>query len=152
MQWFPWWNMKPTYLERFIWCLELDVTLAGWVPAADGQVVGQILIPRGFPINCCHFGLKKKKKNYICMLCIESSFCSFLISTLFSHFYTFHLSSLDILTPQILDPCYHVKVCLEKHLFLVIINISSLSSKKQASVCCVETQKLKLKKALISCL
>lgn len=63
-----------------------------------------------------------------------------------------HLSSLDILTPQILDPCYHVKVYLEKHLFLVIINISSLSSKKQASVCCVETQKLKLKKALISCL
>lgn len=60
-------------------------------------------------------------------------------------FYTLQLSSLDIFTPQMLDSYYHVKLYLEKHLFMVVINISSLGSMKQASVCCVEIQKLKLK-------
>lgn len=52
--------MKLSYLERLVWCLELDMALARWVPAADRQVVWQILVPCRFPINCCHFGLKKK--------------------------------------------------------------------------------------------
>lgn len=90
MQLLPWWNMKPTYLERFVWGLELDVTLAGRVPATDGQVVWQILIPSRFPINRCHFGLNK---SYIWMLCTYRKSGLYPLLTLYPHlpFYTFQL-------------------------------------------------------------
>ena len=39
--------------------LQLQVALAGGVPAAEGEVAGQVLGSHGLPTECCHLGLKK---------------------------------------------------------------------------------------------
>lgn len=112
MQLLPRWNMKPTYLERFIWCLELDVTLAGRVPATDGQVVWQILIPRWFPINRCHFGLNK---SYIWMLRTHGKLDSYSLLTLNPHLpsYTFQLFvSCYLYIATVLSPYWTLTVLL----------------------------------------
>lgn len=91
------------------------------------------------------WSLKKKKKSYIWMLHIESPFCSFLISIPFSHSIpsSFHL--LTSLLPKYWAPTTMLSCIWRSIFFMVVINISSLGSTKQASVCCVEIQKLKLK-------
>lgn len=50
---------KP-YLQRAGGWLQLQVTLAGGVPAAEGEVAGQVLGPHGLSIECHHLGLKKR--------------------------------------------------------------------------------------------
>lgn len=46
-----------SYLERGAGTLNLDVTPAGRVPAADGQVTGQVLVPYCLVIDECHLSL-----------------------------------------------------------------------------------------------
>ena len=137
----PWWNMKPTYLERFIWCLELDVTLAGWVPATDGQVVWQILISRRFPINRCHFGLNK---SYIWTLCMHRKPDLYSLLMLYPHlpFYTFQLFiSCHLYIATVLSKYWTfttVLSCIWRSIFSWWLSTSVvLAARNKASVCCI---------------
>ena len=47
------------YLQGLGGRLHLQVALAGGVPAAEGQVAGQVLGPHGLSAECRHLGLKK---------------------------------------------------------------------------------------------
>lgn len=143
MQLLPWRNMKPTYLERFIWRLELDVTLAGRVPATDGQVVWQILIPRRFPIDRCHFGLNR---SYIWMLCMPIKPDLYSLLTLYPHlpFYTFQLFILYHLYIATVPSRYRALTTMLSCIWRSIFSLL-LAARNKASVCWISIKKLKLK-------
>lgn len=54
-----------SYLERGAGTLNLDVTPAGRVPATDGQVTGQVLVPYCLVIDGCHLSLCQTKSKLL---------------------------------------------------------------------------------------
>lgn len=52
-------------LQRSAGALQLDVALAGRVPAADGQVVGKVLVSCRPAVDRRHFGLKQMRRKQL---------------------------------------------------------------------------------------